>query len=194
MSPTEEPRDAPTDDGGAPPALGPAAPPAWAELGRELPLAPAWIRAEQLSGLVWAAIFAAVAGLILGGAVIVFARFSLAAAAALFAAGVALLLALALGWPRLAYRHYSYRLEENGVHLRRGVLWRSQIAVPRSRIQHTDVSQGPFERLYGLATLTLHTAGNHYASISLPGLEHGAALAARDFLLAARAAGEGDAV
>jgi membrane protein YdbS with pleckstrin-like domain len=87
-------------------------------------------------------------------------------------------------WPTVAYRHSSYRFAEVGLQLRRGVVWRSQVAVSRSRIQHTDVSQGPIERIYGLATLTVHTAGNEYAD----------ALAARDFLLAARAADAGDAV
>lgn len=105
-----------------------------------------------------------------------------------------ILLAPALLWPSLAYRHRAYLFSEQGLQLRRGVLWRSQIAVPRSRIQHTDVSQGPIERAFGLASLTVHTAGNHYAAVSLPGLEYGEALAVRDFLLAGGAAEGGDAV
>ena len=52
----------------------------------------------------------------------------------------------------------------------RGLLFRSDTVVPFGRVQHIDVNQGPLERFFGIATLTLHTAGNHNASVSLPGL------------------------
>ena len=49
-------------------------------------------------------------------------------------------------------------------------MFRSDTVVPFSRVQHIDVGQGPLERTFGIATLTLHTAGNHNASVALPGL------------------------
>jgi uncharacterized protein len=42
--------------------------------------------------------------------------------------------------------------------------------VPFGRVQHIDVHQGPIDRFFGIATLTLHTAGSHNASVNLPGL------------------------
>ena len=62
----------------------------------------------------------------------------------------------------------------------RGLLFRSDTVVPFGRVQHIDVHQGPLERAYGLGTLVLHTAGTHNASVSLPGLAHGDALAMRE--------------
>ena len=56
--------------------------------------------------------------------------------------------------------------------------------MPRSRIQHTDVSQGPYQRRFGLATLVVYTAGTEHASIAIEGLRHETALAFRDALLA----------
>ena len=56
--------------------------------------------------------------------------------------------------------------------------------MPRSRIQHTDVTQGPYERRFGLATLVVYTAGTENASITIEGLSHETALAVRDALLA----------
>ncbi len=103
----------------------------------------------------------------------------------------AALVVLALSWPGLAYAHASYRVAENGLWIKRGVLWRSEISVPKSRIQHTDVSQGPLQRRFGLATLVLHTAGTQHAAVSLGGLSHGVALAIRDYLIEG---GSGDAV
>ena len=86
-------------------------------------------------------------------------------------------------WPPIEYRHMSYRVDAAGLEIRRGVYWKHAINVPRSRIQHTDVSQGPVERRYGLGTLAIHTAGTEHARVELPGLPHDTALAIRDHLL-----------
>lgn len=97
---------------------------------------------------------------------------------------VVLLLAWqAWSWPALAHRYASYRLTWQGIEIRRGVVFRSAINVPRSRVQHTDVSQGPIERSYGLGRLVVFTAGSSYARVELHGLDHGTALRIRDFLL-----------
>jgi membrane protein YdbS with pleckstrin-like domain len=89
-------------------------------------------------------------------------------------------------WPPLEYRHASYRVDVNGLEIRRGVYFRAVTNVPRSRVQHTDVAQGPLQRRFGLATLIVHTAGNESAVVQLPGLTHDIALAIRDHLLPGR--------
>lgn len=91
-------------------------------------------------------------------------------------------------WPVLHHRYLRYRVDNRGVRISRGVLWRTIISIPTTRVQHTDVTQGPFERNYGLATLTVHTAGTRSASIALSGLSHEVALRLRDHLLP----GDGD--
>jgi uncharacterized protein len=55
--------------------------------------------------------------------------------------------------------------------------------VPRSRVQHTDVSQGPLERKHGLGRLVIFTAGTQHSRVELPGLAHHTALDIRDRLL-----------
>ena len=62
----------------------------------------------------------------------------------------------------------------------RGYMYCRDTVVPLGRIQHIDVHQGPIMRRYGLATLTVHTAGNHNASVSLPGLRHEDAVEMRE--------------
>ena len=86
-------------------------------------------------------------------------------------------------WPALHHKHLRYRVDEAGVRIKRGVVWRRIISIPNSRVQHTDVSQGPLERRYKIATLTVHTAGTEGASIHLSGLRHDVALRLRDHLL-----------
>jgi membrane protein YdbS with pleckstrin-like domain len=104
----------------------------------------------------------------------------LAAAWLLAAAGLAW---LAHRWPSVEYRFTSYRLDDQGLEIRRGVYWRSVTNVPRSRVQHTDVSQGPLERGHGLGTLIVYTAGTDHARVELPGLDHATALRIREHLL-----------
>jgi membrane protein YdbS with pleckstrin-like domain len=86
-------------------------------------------------------------------------------------------------WPAIEYQHTSYRIDAHGIEIRRGVYWRRVINVPRSRVQHTDVSQGPLERKYGLATLVIYTAGTDHAKVALGGIDHGVALGIREHLL-----------
>ena len=94
-------------------------------------------------------------------------------------------------WPDIDYRHSSYRVDELGLEIRRGVYWRAITNVPRSRVQHTDVSQGPLERRFGLGTLVIHTAGTANSKVTLEGLEHGTARRLQAHLLPSA---EGDAV
>lgn len=98
---------------------------------------------------------------------------------------------LSFSWPAVRHRHISYRVDERGIRIRRGVLWRAETSVPKSRVQHTDVSRGPIERGLGLATLIIHTAGTEQAAVSLSGLPHADAYRIRDFLIGG---GEDDAV
>lgn len=98
-----------------------------------------------------------------------------------------ILVAGLLGWclirPAIVFRHASYRVDDQGIEIRGGALWRSTVNVPRSRVQHTDVTQGPLERRYGLGSLAIHTAGVAHARVVLAGIAHARALALRDALL-----------
>ena len=71
----------------------------------------------------------------------------------------------------------------DGLRVHRGVWWRSEVFVPRTRIQHTDVTQGPIARHYGIAKLKVFTAGTHFGEIEVEGLPHTDAVALRDALL-----------
>lgn len=86
-------------------------------------------------------------------------------------------------WPAIHYRYASYTLDGEGIEIRSGVWWREVISVPRSRVQHIDVSQGPMERSYGLGRLVLYTAGTEHSRVELAGLSHGVALNLRNYLL-----------
>ncbi len=96
---------------------------------------------------------------------------------------------LSIIWPRREYNNASWRLDEFGLQIRRGVFWRHQISIPIARVQHADVSQGPLQRQFGLAKLTVHTAGTQNASVPIEGLAHETAIEMRDTLVAQRESG-----
>ena len=82
--------------------------------------------------------------------------------------------------PLRRYHARGYQMGPDRLRVVRGLIFRSDTVVPFGRVQHIDVHQGPLERGYGLATLIVHTAGNHNSSVSLPGLGHDDALAMRE--------------
>ena len=86
-------------------------------------------------------------------------------------------------WPAVQYRHTSYTVGPEGIEVQSGVWWRHLMSVPRSRVQHIDVSQGPIERSYGLGRLVIFTAGTEHSRIELPGLRDSVAYDLRNHLL-----------
>ena len=95
----------------------------------------------------------------------------------------------------LGYRSWKFtfwKLDETGLHVKRGKLWRKEILVPRSRVQHLDIERGPIERHFGLATLIVHTAGTRTHALRQAGFLDADAVALRDALVPA--SGRGDDV
>jgi membrane protein YdbS with pleckstrin-like domain len=86
-------------------------------------------------------------------------------------------------WPRISYRRTWYCLKEDCLIIRSGVFWKMETMVPKSRIQHTDISQGPLQRSYGISDLIIHTAGTRFAIVALGGLAQDLAPRLRNHLL-----------
>ena len=93
-----------------------------------------------------------------------------------------MVLAAAFIWlmPRRRWRRKGYAMGADRLRVVRGWLFRSDTVVPFNRVQHIDVHEGPIQRYYSLATLTLHTAGTHGAAVALDGLHRDDALAMRE--------------
>lgn len=144
-------------------------------------LDPGWITARRLSGLFVCLIVFGSLGIV--ALVLGFAFDLLFWTSAAWLALTVLICGLTWIWPGLAWKYAAYAVSHRGLRVRRGVLIRSIASVPKSRVQHTDVSQGPIQRHFGIATLTVHTAGTQYAAVPVPGLPRETAVAIRDFLI-----------
>jgi membrane protein YdbS with pleckstrin-like domain len=89
------------------------------------------------------------------------------------------------------YRSWGYCERSRDLLVRRGVLVRRLTVVPYGRMQLVDVTAGAAERLFGLATIKLHTAAST-TDARIPGLPPDEASRLRDQLAAlgeAQAAG-----
>jgi hypothetical protein len=84
--------------------------------------------------------------------------------------------------PRL-YRAWGYRIDGKVLETRSGLVFRINKLLPLSRLQHVDLHRGPLERIFGLASLILHTAGTSQAQITIPGLDANLATRLRDHLV-----------
>lgn len=70
-----------------------------------------------------------------------------------------------------AYRSRVYVIRQRDITYREGWIWWTETSIPYQRIQHCGIEQGPIEKMVGLATLELYTAGKSTSDLSIPGLE-----------------------
>jgi membrane protein YdbS with pleckstrin-like domain len=96
-----------------------------------------------------------------------------------------ILLGTWFGWPALAaavvigvvmlalaprrVRSIGYRLREDDLVFRRGIMFHRVVAVPYGRMQLIDINRGPVARALGLAELKFVTAAAS-TGVSIPGL------------------------
>jgi hypothetical protein len=91
----------------------------------------------------------------------------------------------------LRYRHLGFSTDGGVLRLRSGVLVRTEKVIPTRRLQHIDIDRGPLERWFGLASVSVFTAGGRRATFRLPGLSPETAESLRAELLR-NAAQDGD--
>jgi membrane protein YdbS with pleckstrin-like domain len=107
------------------------------------------------------------------GALIVVVGVTLAVGAPVAAvvAGVGLIFA---GWiadvlAGRRVRAWGYAERAEDLLVRRGVMFRRMSVIPYGRMQYVEVTAGPFERAFGLATVQMHTAAAA-SDARIPGL------------------------
>lgn len=95
------------------------------------------------------------------------------------------LICLALGFVtgRNRWLYTRWRLDPDGFRLRKGKWWQKEVYVPRSRVQHLDIHNGPMERSRGLAMLVIHTAGTESHALKQQGFSLETATMLRNALI-----------
>ncbi|MEV7386944.1 PH domain-containing protein [Streptomyces sp. NPDC059629] len=136
-------------------------------------LPPGLLRMRRLLLVVWLGLLALALGLLLG----------LLAGPVWAAFALLPLAALAWGWVLLGrnWRSWRYAERADDLLISRGVLWREETVVPYGRMQLVEVTSGPVERHFGLASVQLHTAAAA-TDATIPGLDPAEAERLRDRL------------
>ena len=79
-------------------------------------------------------------------------------------------------WIRAFYNTLSYKITKEEVVWKGGVFFKKTSIVPYAKITNIDITQGPIERLFGISTIRLQTAGysgpQASAEIKLTGIEN----------------------
>ncbi|MFI6408779.1 PH domain-containing protein [Streptomyces sp. NPDC050548] len=90
---------------------------------------------------------------------------------------------MAWGWVVLGrnWRSWRYAERADDLLISKGVLWHHETIVPYGRMQLVEVTSGPVERHFGLASVQLHTAAAA-TDATIPGLDPAEAERLRDRL------------
>ncbi|MEU2424788.1 PH domain-containing protein [Streptomyces sp. NPDC007851] len=136
-------------------------------------LPPGLLRMRRLLLVVWLGLTALAVGLLLG----------LLAGPVWAACALLPLAVLAWGWVLLGrnWRSWRYAERADDLLISRGVLWREETVVPYGRMQLVEVTSGPVERHFKLASVQLHTAAAA-TDATIPGLDPAEAERLRDRL------------
>jgi len=86
--------------------------------------------------------------------------------------------------PNRVYRRFGYAIDDRLLRTVRGWLFHTDTVVPFVRVQHIDVTRGPIDKMFGTASLVVHTAGTHNSVVVLPGLAPERAAEIRDAIRA----------
>lgn len=106
--------------------------------------------------------------------------------------GFIICLIFAYFWSKLIYRFWRYELTEDVFKKEHGIIWKKYVSIPYERIQNIDIHRGVVDRILGLSSLSIQTAG--YGAIGgmrrgiggegyLPGLGKNKAEEIRDELI-----------
>jgi len=72
-------------------------------------------------------------------------------------------------WAARNQANWGYAEDADELIVTCGVAFKRLVAIPYGRMQFVDVSAGPLDRVFGIATVTLHTASTETAA-DIPGL------------------------
>jgi membrane protein YdbS with pleckstrin-like domain len=74
-------------------------------------------------------------------------------------------------------------LRDHDIASRSGLFWRKNVLLAFDRVQHVEVSSGPLQRKYGLASLKFFTAGGSGVDLKVDGLQRERAEQIRSYIL-----------
>ncbi|MGB7451273.1 MAG: PH domain-containing protein, partial [Lysobacterales bacterium] len=93
--------------------------------------------------------------------------------------GLVVLAVLGFGFSVLSYLRFRYRITDDRVLLRQGVLHREELDIEFQRVQNITIKEPFYMRPLGLSVLSIETAGSREKEISIAGIKRDLALGLR---------------
>ena len=62
-------------------------------------------------------------------------------------------------WIPAAFKALEYTIDDDGVKMHGGVVWKKYVTVPYSMITKVEITRGPLQRLFNIGTIHVQTAG-----------------------------------
>lgn len=121
-----------------------------------VPLDPNFLKSKLVADALTAAVIVAIAAVITVAFVGTDLPIGIPAAVA---AVLLVLVVVAAVLQTVSVRHLGYLAREHDLSFRRGVISRQSHTIPYNRVQDVGIDRGPVERLFGLATLRIRSAG-----------------------------------
>lgn len=81
------------------------------------------------------------------------------------------LLILSVIWAIIAFPKKGFLLRQHDLSYQSGVLQTKMTSIPKNRIQHVELRQGPVLRLLKLSKIVIYTAGGSGSDLSISGLK-----------------------
>ncbi len=88
------------------------------------------------------------------------------------------------------YDYEGFAIRKHDILYKSGIFFQSTLIIPFNRVQHCEIEHGPIDRMFGLAELTLFTAGGSSSDLNIPGLTHEKAASLKNFITNRGAADE----
>lgn len=89
---------------------------------------------------------------------------------------------LILGYLLAAFPKRKYALREKDISYKAGLFTKKLTTVPFSRIQHVETDEKPISRIFGLASLSVFTAGDSSDDLVIKGITKEKALQIKEFI------------
>ncbi|MGK0326192.1 MAG: membrane protein YdbS with pleckstrin-like domain [Polaribacter sp.] len=82
----------------------------------------------------------------------------------------------------LAFKKRKYAIREKDISYKSGIFFKKLTTVPFSRVQHIEIDEKPISRLFGLASLSIYTAGDSSDDLVIKGVTKEIALQIKEYI------------
>jgi uncharacterized protein len=82
----------------------------------------------------------------------------------------------------LAFPKRKYVLRDKDISYKSGLIFYKLTTVPFSRVQHVEIDEKPFSRVFNLASISVYTAGDSSDDLVIKGLPKSEALKIKEFI------------